>query len=50
MKADLIAAMFANANIDPQAWCSLITQAQALIGDMHSLSQMSTPASQPVFG
>jgi hypothetical protein len=34
----------------PQAWRSLITQAQALIGDMPSLSQMSTPPPQPVCG
>jgi hypothetical protein len=50
MNADLNAAMFNNANIDPGAWSNLITQAQALIGDMHSLSQMSTPPSQLVCG
>ena len=42
--------MFSNANIDPGAWGGLITQANALIGDMHSLSQMSTPPSQLVCG
>jgi hypothetical protein len=50
MKADLNASMFSGANIDPGAWGSLITQADTLIGDMHSLSQMSTPQSQPVCG
>jgi hypothetical protein len=50
MKADLNAAMFNHANINPGAWGNLILQADALIGDMHALSQMSTPPSQQVCG
>jgi hypothetical protein len=50
MKADLNAAMFNSANIDPGSWANLITQAHVLIDEMHSLAQMSTPPSQLVCG
>jgi hypothetical protein len=50
MKADLNNAMFANANIDPMAWNALVTQGNALIADMQSLSQDSTPPAQNVCG